>query len=224
MLKLIWQRGIAIAVTGTAVAFTADASQAATLFQAELDGLQVVSPNFPSGVPTTASGLATFTLSADQTQLEYTIQLDGLNLKETDRTAAEDVTKIHIHTGAVGVNGPHVLNIFGAPSEDDGDLFVDYDNEFISGIWDDSDAIDPLTGNLFDPTVGSNTKQLSSFVDELLAGELYLQVHTVAFDTPLAPGELRGQISATIPEPSAVLGVVLVTGGLLASRKSRPES
>lgn len=227
MRKSLGRFGLAIAVTTAAIATTATASTAATLFQTELNGAQVVSPEFPNGVPTMASGTATFSLNDDETALTYEIDLDGVTLKpqQADRTDLSDVTKIHIHVGEVGNNGPHVLNIFGLPREDDADLTVDYTQGILSGIWDDGDAINPSTGTLFDPTAGGTTKLLSNFVDELKTGGLYLQVHTVEFDSPTVPGELRGQIEAAapavVPEGSTTAGILVIAGGLLYSASKR---
>lgn len=228
MLKTLRLSGWTIATATTAIALSIQPSLAATLFEAKLDGLQVVSPDFPDGVPTDASGLAMFELNEDQTELSYLIDLEGVTLKpeQSDRTGPNDVTKIHIHVGEFGNNGPHTLNIFGLPSEDDADLTVDFENGILQGIWGDSDAINPATGELFDPTVGGTTKQLSSFVDELLDDGLYLQIHTIAFDSPTIPGELRGQIEATattaVPEPAITAGLLLVAGSWLTLRQ-RPK-
>ncbi|NEO79229.1 CHRD domain-containing protein [Moorena sp. SIO4G3] len=122
--------------------------KAATLFRADLDASQVVPPTSSA-----ASGIATFKLNEEQTKLDYLIELNGLTLKpdQEARTEAKDVTKIHLHFGAPNTNGPHVLNIFGLPREDDNDLVVDYVAGTLKGTWDNSDAIDPNTGQLFDP-------------------------------------------------------------------------
>ena len=213
---------IALSGAAAALAFSGltESALAATMFRAVLDGAQVA---VPGGVTTPASGWASFELNEDQNELRYTIDLDGLVLKPdiSDRTAANDVTKIHIHFGAPGNNGPHTLNIFGLPREDDDDLGLDLSEGILTGIWDDGDAINPDTGSLFDPTMGGTTKTLSSFVDELIAGQLYLQVHTVASDQAGTPGEIRGQIES-VPEPATVLGLMLTAGvGLGTLRKAR---
>ena len=193
-------------------------ASAATLFRAELSGDQVVSSPTPD---TQATGTATFSLSDDQSQLTYTIDLNGITLKPSisERTEPADVNKIHLHVGAPGNNGPHTLNIFGLPGEDDDDLQVDYQNGILTGIWDDSDASD-LNGNgVADP---NDSKPLSAFVSELLDGQLYVQVHTNRFDSPNGfPGELRGQIvrqsePVQTPEPGALLGLLAM--GLAAAR------
>lgn len=187
-------------------------AHAATQFRVNLDGSQVV----PSS-SSTASGFATFELNEDQTALDYFIQLEGVSLKPdlTQRTQPQDVNKIHLHFGEAGSNGPHVLNIFGLPSEDDDDLVIDFEAGTLSGTWDNSDAINPETGELFDQSGMGTTKLLSNFIDELLGNQLYIQVHTVEFPDP---GAIRGQI-AGVPEPSSLLGLSLVFGlGLFTAK------
>lgn len=189
----------------------------AATFTATLEGGQVVSPNFADGVPSAARGTATFELSDDLTSLAYEIQLDGVVLKANieNRTEGSDVTKIHIHQGDRGVNGPHVLNIFGLPSEDDADLAVDFGNGILTGLWTDEDAFDE-NGVLFDPTGEGTTKQLSSVLDQLQAGDLYLQIHTNNFDGL----ELRGQITP-VPEPAMTLGLAAVAGLSFYTRRRK---
>ena len=179
-------------------------------FRASLDGNQITTPSGSS-----ATGFAEFELNEAMDALSYSVSLMGLDLVENpaDRTDPQDVNKIHLHFGARGSNGPHVLNIFGLPSEDDDDLVVDYAAESFSGIWDDSDAIDPATGLPFDQTVGGTTKFLSSFLDQLAAGDIYLVVHTVQFPDL---GEIRGQLSR-VPTPATLwllLGFVLAILGM----------
>ncbi|MEM9216568.1 MAG: DUF4347 domain-containing protein [Cyanobacteria bacterium P01_F01_bin.150] len=114
---------------------TVGQTQPAQEFKAFLDSEQ-------NGVDSDATGVATFSLNPEQTELTYTIQLDGLDLVEdpTARTADNAVTKIHFHHRDYGTNGSHVLNIFGAPSVDDDDIVIDYDNATITGKWDWDDA------------------------------------------------------------------------------------
>ena len=167
--------------------------QAATIkFQASLNGTQVVPATL-----STATGKATLELNEDATQLSYFISLEGLNLVEEplERTNPEDVTAIHFHIGLLGNNGPHVLNIFGMPSEDDSDLVVDFTNNTLAGIWDDGDVI------ASQPFAPGDTKPLTAFVDDLVAGKLYIQVHPTDDDRTI-----RGQISS-IPEPSISFGL-----------------
>ncbi|NES77390.1 MULTISPECIES: DUF4347 domain-containing protein [Okeania] len=104
-------------------------------FKAFLDSSQ-------NGVESDATGVATFSLNAEQTEIEYTIQFNGIDLIEdpAERTTDNAVTKIHFHHRDYGTNGSHVLNIFGAPSVDDDDIEIDYESETITGKWDWSDA------------------------------------------------------------------------------------
>ena len=200
---------------------TVNAATAVSLFRADLEGSQVV-PSTPSN----AGGFATFTLNDERTALEYFIQLEGLALKSDilEQTQPQDVTKIHFHVAPAGANGPHVLNIFGLPSEDDDNLVVDFAAGVLSGSWDDGDVVD-LNGNgLADH---NESKPLTAFLDELFASQLYVQVHTVEFGTSTGfPGELRGQISAvsepsTVPEPSTVLGMFFFARGWRTNQRKK---
>ena len=208
---------MSLAVIGTVLGLTNPVHSATISFKANLDAAQVVSnPNSSS-----AKGLAKFVLNSELNQLSYVLSLDGLDLKPVlgNRTEFNDVNKIHLHAGASGQIGPHVLNVFGLPSEDDQDLVVDFKNENLSGIWDDGDAIDPLTGQAFDQTVGGTTKFLSNFIEELKEGNLYLAVHTAGFNGGVA---IRGQIER-VPEPSTLLSTIAVAtfGLMLRKRKSQ---
>ena len=202
-----WLLGGAIAT----VMSNAGLAQAAT-FTANIDGGQVV-----PGTGSTATGLASFTLNEDETELAYTLSFEGVNLTATDRTAPADVNKIHIHVAPRGENGPHTLNIFGLPAEDDADLVVDYAANTLSGVWDDGDVSDLNGDGVADP---NDSKPLTSFVDALKGGELYLQVHTNRFDAATGfPGEIRGQIiadatgdAAETPEPLSALGLMAAAG------------
>ncbi|NET17021.1 MAG: DUF4347 domain-containing protein [Okeania sp. SIO1H6] len=151
-------------------------------FQAQLDGSQ-------NGVPSLATGEAILTLNESQTEVDYSIDLEGVNLvaDPAQRTEAQDVTKIHLHQGDIGASGPHRLNIFGLPSEDDANLIVDYEQEILTGIWDDTDA------SLSEQSNPMSTKFVSTSTEELLRNGLYIQVHTNAFPD----GEIRGQVLAT---------------------------
>jgi len=187
-----------------------------TFYEAQLDASQVVS----HATTTTGTGFATFALSTDQTQLAYTLSLNGLTFEQdvANRTNTTDVTKIHLHSGAVGAAGIHTLNIFGLPSEDDADLVVDYANNTLSGIWDASDAINSATNAPFDQTVGGTTKYLADFVDKLENGDLYLAIHTFGEGGSVA---VRGQLYA-VPEPSSQCMLAAVAAlGLIGLRRKR---
>ncbi len=140
--------------------------------------------------------------------VKYTLQLNGVDLGGTSTPeTGDDVTAIHLHSGNSGeeVIGIHTLNIFGSPSEDDADAVFDFENNTITGIWDNSDSTDDAnTGNtsngipdhhLSDTLNGVNpisTKTVSEYADELLAESHYIQVHTNDF--PIPGGAIRGQV------------------------------
>ncbi|MEO0869712.1 MAG: CHRD domain-containing protein, partial [Cyanobacteria bacterium J06642_11] len=188
-------------------------------FLALADGEQVVQDE--AITDSTATANVTFILAEDGSSLAYKIQLDGLTLKADPaaRTESNDVTKIHFHIGEPGSNGPHALNIFGKPSEDDDDLVVDYENGIITGIWDDSDATD-LNGD-GDTSDPNESKPLSEYIEALKDGNLYIQVHDVAADELGTPGAVRGQIMPLASENSFTL---LAEGSEVVQAQSIPDS
>ena len=168
----------------------APALNAQTTFTATLNSGQVVTGGTTNPAET---GVATFTLNNDMTALDHTLQLFNLDLAPaTERTDTNDVDKIHIHNAPAGVMGPHTLNIFGLPSEDDGDLVVNFAADSLSGTWTDADQ----AGDQNSP---DSTKPLSLFVNELQAGNLYIAVHTLGAGGGVA---IRGQIVSVVPEPA----------------------
>ncbi|MGI9427772.1 MAG: CHRD domain-containing protein [Bythopirellula sp.] len=193
-------------------------AMAQTDFVSDLDAAQVV--NNPSD--STATGFATLTLNAEQTELAYSVQLFGLDLEPVaeNRTDPNDVVAIHIHLHVQDVIGPHILNIFGVPSVDDDDLIVDYQSESFSGLYEASDASrDLATGELLPQAFPLTTKLFpTSFrLEELLNDQWYFAVHTAG--TPGAT--IRGAI-LVVPEPSCVLLAMLgFNSRLLRSRLIR---
>ncbi|OLT56109.1 CHRD domain-containing protein [Moorena bouillonii] len=185
-------------------------------FEAELTPEQVYIPEGePSPIGSGASGIMKLVLDPtganfgkEGPAIKYTIELEGVDLGGTStETTADDVTAIHLHSGSQGAEriGPHTLNIFGLPGEDDDDAVFDFENNTITGIWDNLDSINSANNSntsngvpdhhLSDVLSGIEpltTKTVSEYADELLAGNLYLQVHTNEFDIP--GGVLRGQV------------------------------
>ena len=188
-------------------------ANAEATFVVNLDASQVV--NGTSTEPGTA--VATFILDDSQQNLSYSIQVFGMDLVPDPalRTGFSDIDKIHIHNGFPTETGPHVLNIFGLPSEDDAEMVVDFDSNTITGVYNDADAIDPDTGMLFDQNDPLNTKLFSNFVDDLQDGQLYLAIHTAGQGGGIA---VRGQLVA-VPEPSSV--VVMAGCALFCSVRRR---
>lgn len=168
------------------------------------------------------SGQASLTLSPDQTTLFYSIQLGDLDLEPVaaNRTDVNDVTGIHLHFFVgEGVTGPHVLNIFGDFGEEDDDLMVDFANESLTGAYDLSDAtLDPATGLPQFQFFPTTTKIIGDWIDELLAGQLYLAIHTKGQNGgPLLHGDV-----VQVPEPNGVvIACVAITIGHSRRRATR---
>jgi hypothetical protein len=203
---------LALAFTCAFVCLACVGTTNAQSFVANLDASQVNGSSTETG-----TAVASFYLDSAQQNLSYSIQIFGLDLKPVpaDRTGFSDVTAIHLHNGFVDTSGPHVLNIFGIPSEDDAEMVVDFANDTISGVFNDADAIDPNTGGLFDQNNPINTKLLSNFTDDLIDQQLYLAIHTAGQNGNIA---IRGQLIA-VPEPSSL--AIIAFGGLCVFSRRR---
>jgi len=147
-----------------------DFDLAADEFTATLNRHKVVA----AGGTSTQTGTATaeLNLNANHTQLYYRIEFTGVDLGNTTATPSDDLEKLHFHQGgATDVHGPHALNIFGLPSEDDAQMEFDPDTGVITGVWDDTDAV--LNG-----TDAGRSHKLTDMIQKLCEGNLYIQAHT----------------------------------------------
>ncbi len=197
------------------------ADQSTLLFRANLDASIVQPKTDPDHDRSTATAIANFVLTLDDTDpgattLSYDVQFDGLDVAPTDGdNLLDDITAIHIHDTTACANASlcgdgaggqipgstagtrHVLNILGVPREDDADVQTFPAAERVTGLWDASDANDLMpapSASIADPAI----------LDLLFAGDLALMVHT----NLVASGEIGGFI-ALVPEPStALLGLV----------------
>lgn len=168
-----------------------------TFFNAQLNGAQVV-----PATASTATGDASLQLNNLETELAYTIQLNGVDLDgaQTPGDADDDVIMVFIHFGWAGINGGAVFDIL---NQDIDDLVVDPVAGTLTGIWEQTDF---------------GFQQLDTQIGNLLADNLYILVRT----SGLPGGEIRGQIirlkPVTIPTLDFVGGtimafILLVTGG-----------
>lgn len=152
-------------------------------FNADLDGSQEVPP-----VTTSANGLATFLLNEAGDKLEYEIvtnlDLDGL---QTPLDPSDDVIGAHIHQAPVGVNGGIVVGFIG-PTTTVGQE-IDPALGKIGGTITTTSLINALAG-----------QPLSALLDEMRAGNTYLNIHTQAN----IGGEIRGQITTDTGPPPGV--------------------
>ena len=132
-------------------------------FHIRLTGDQQVQP-----VNTTAFGFAEVQLSEDNNTLSFEVVVCNI----------ANVIASHIHVGAAGTNGPVVLPFFGSSTP------------FNSTRGCDTLAEGTRTSaNLIArPEIGINT--WTDFINALIAGNTYVNVHTTAH----TGGEIRGQL------------------------------
>lgn len=190
-------------------------------FTATLTGEQVVRGGEAGPtLPWTAFAEFELVTNADDpgsTSLNYSLfapdfDFDGLRTADL----SDDVTAVHLHTLTDCVDSrcipgdtagtKHVLNIFGAPREDDADLVIESAESLIRGIWDPADA------NMLTPAPTADPNDL---LDELRNGQLFIMIHTRAFPTGAIGGVL-------VPEPST-FGSVAFWGLLLLSRQASSQ-
>jgi hypothetical protein len=153
---------LAMALLGTSVPTATAVGQVQT-FVAPASGEQEVPPN-----DSRARGQAVFQLDADGAALHYRLIVANLH----------DVTMAHIHLAPAGANGPVVVWLYpdGPPAQ------------LIPGRSSGVLAAGTITaGDLVGPLAGMS---LADLVDEMQAGNTYVNVHTSAFPA----GEVRGQI------------------------------
>ena len=132
-------------------------------FRTHMSGREEVPP-----VETRAQGQAIFQLSRDGESLRYKLIVANI----------ENVTMTHIHLAPAGANGPVVAWLY--PSAPPAQL--------IPGRFSGVLAEGVITaGNLVGPLAG---EPLSALIDEIVAGNTYVNVHTSQFPA----GEVRGQI------------------------------
>jgi hypothetical protein len=119
----------------------------------ETEGAYYVKLSGAEQVPSntvTASGVGAFALIKHQGILKFNIVANGL-------TGA--ITGAHLHTGAIGVNGPVTIDL----------------TSFVSG--------NKIQGEV-------NTATMTTFITDLKAGNIYLNIHTAAN----SGGEIRSQL------------------------------
>lgn len=125
---------------------------------------------------TSARGSAVFRLSDDASTLSYRLIVANI----------ENVVASHIHLGPAGQNGPVVAFLFGPAGAGGGRV----DGVIAEGVITADNLVGPLAGGT-----------LSDLVEQVVAGNTYVNVHT---NDGVAPpntgagdfpgGEIRGQI------------------------------
>lgn len=115
-------------------------------------------------VETDARGQAFFKLSRDELSLKFKLELFDI----------ENVVVAHLHLGAKGANGPVVAFLFGPITNP-----VSIECATFTGMITQEDLVGPLAGQTLD-----------ALVNEIIAGNIYINVHTVQQPN----GEIRGQL------------------------------
>jgi hypothetical protein len=154
---------ILAAIALTASGFTATAV-ADDLFRARLSGDQEAPPVGP--VVTDTTGRFEAMLSKDQLSAEYTLRVDsGIR-----------VTQAHFHCGPAGVNGPIIVFLAGfhAPGWD------------VDGKWVSNATI--TDANVVNTSCGAT---LADIFQQARAGNVYVNVHSVAHPAGVARGQLE---------------------------------
>lgn len=156
---------VAVLATTTAATTTISSSSYAqtipSIFHAILEGDEEVPP-----VDSDAKGAAIFRTNNDETELNYRLIVANI----------EDVTAAHIHLAPRGENGDIVAFLFNPEEPTEGRT----NGVLAEGTITSADLVGPLEGST-----------LSELIDEMEAGNTYVNVHTVEHRS----GEIRGQIS-----------------------------
>jgi len=117
-------------------------------------------------VVTDAGGRAQVTLNAEGTALRFALTTTGI--------ATDDILQAHLHAAPRGFNGPVVLFL-----AEDGFAPL---------------RVGTLTADDLVPNPDASIETLDDFVEALSAGDIYVNVHTVAEPS----GEVRGQLQAPL--------------------------
>ncbi|MEB3356945.1 MAG: spondin domain-containing protein [Synechococcales bacterium] len=162
----------------------------------------------PTPTGSDAIGFSSLTLNETGDALTYSLTISGLDFGEILGIGAQtedpndDVTRIHIHDGDRGVNGPVAFGLIDlvAPElngQDADDFTIVQNNNgsvTLSGVWEQTD----------DAAIA-----LSQFVSEIRNAEpgedigLYWNVHTEGFPG----GEIRGQLQEGVVNPPPLPGI-----------------
>ena len=163
-----WLHGVALAVPALVLASGLAVAGGQDVWKARLSGDNEAPP-----VASKAHGSATFTVIYDLTtegdttginRIEYQVRVSSL----------VDVRAAHIHIGAPGVAGPIAVNLNATQSDGRTNGVI------AQGTFMANDLTGPLAG-----------LTLSDLYDEFVAGNAYVNVHTVAHPG----GEIRGTLN-----------------------------
>jgi len=143
------------------------------MFVAPLNGAEEVLPNGTVGVDTLARGVAIFQLNADGSELSYRLIASNI----------QNILQAHIHccTGP-GLNTG--VSVFLYPDAPPAQLIPGrHSGVLATGTITAADILSPVE-------LTSADDPLAALVEQIVAGNAYVNVHTSQFPT----GEIRGQL------------------------------
>jgi hypothetical protein len=167
-------RSVLISLVAAAACLAIPAQAADSVFTAAMDGAQCL----PDPVQTPATGAVELRLSADGKKIDYKITLAKLS----------NPSQADLHIGAASQNGQAVVKLWprGSAAARRGEVT----GVLAEGSFDAGDFTGPLTGS-----------PMSDLLDEIRAGNTYVNVHTYdGMDPPYSGpgdyrvGEIRGQL------------------------------
>jgi CHRD domain/PEP-CTERM motif len=196
----------------------AGSAGAVTLLTASLADANENPPTVPTtaaGTPRPASfGTASFVIDDAMTSMTYTATIFNIDVTGSQTADTNDnLTNAHIHAGPAvtpTTNGPVVWGFFGMPFNDNApndEVFTPFATGVggtFSGKWDLAEG---------------NATTFAAQLANILAGQAYINFHTVQF----GGGEIRGNLVVAVPEPETyallLAGLAVVTG--VARRRGR---
>ena len=167
-------RIVLISLVAAAACLAIPAQAAESVFTASMDGAQCL----PEPIKTAATGTVELRLSADGKKIDFKVTVDKLlNPSQAD-----------LHFGSVSQNGQVVVKL--CPKGNAAGKRGEFTGVLVEGSFDAGDFVGPLTGS-----------PMSDLVDEIRAGNTYVNVHTYdGVDPPYSGpgdyriGEIRGQL------------------------------
>ena len=167
-------RSVLISLVAAAACFAIPAHGADGTFTAVMDGAQCL----PDAIQTPATGTVELRLSADGKKIDYKVTVNKLlNPSQAD-----------LHIGAASQNGQVAVKLW--PPGNASGKRGEFTGVLAEGSFDAGDFIGPMTGST-----------IAEFIEEIRAGNTYVNVHT---NDGVAPantgpgdfpgGEIRGQI------------------------------
>jgi len=167
-------RNVLISLVAAAACLAIPAQAADSVFTAAMDGAQCL----PDSIQTPATGAVELRVSADGKKIDYKITLDKLlNPSQAD-----------LHLGPASQNGQVVVKLW--PLGSAAGKRGEFTGVLVEGSFDAGDFVGPMTGST-----------IAEFIEEIRAGNTYVNVHTYdGVDPPYSGpgdyrvGEIRGQL------------------------------